>query len=484
MARFWCILVALLACGTAMEAAAKGGSPSVSGKAVGAESAAALRERGTVGLDHALADYDELQAKIAGLQEESNRLSVAGYDDNKQAILAIDRRIADVDRRITAINATIDQIGGQRGCSVSRLYWYADLSEAKVEAARTGRPILSLRMLGNLTDEYSCANSRFFRTALYSNKEISEYLRGNYILHWQSVRPVPRVTIDFGDGRKLERTLTGNSAHYVLSSSGQPLDVLPGLYGPQAFREWLDRMRQLHTEYAATEPAQRAEKLAAFHRQRRADVYRGWARDVERLGEKQANFVVARIDRAIESDTAAGNDAPLAAAVSRMAEGKNQAESPLLRFAHFSGPWIEHGMDEDMWQGIANLHRLDVKLDEASVAVMGREFPRAAFAGKLAIFKSAQESPVLRMVRAFEASMTLDTVRNEYLLHRRIHERFADDKTPPADVDSLNEWVYAELFLTPSNDPWLGLAPRDVYTALDSDGRTEPAAQAAGRPGG
>ena len=27
------------------------------------------------------------------------------------------------------------------------------------------------------------------------------------------------------------------------------------------------------------------------------------------------------------------------------------------------------------------------------------------------------------------------------------------------DVDTLNEWVYAELFLTPSSDPWLGLAP-------------------------
>ena len=73
-------------------------------------------------------------------------------------------------------------------------------------------------MLGKLTDEFSCANSRFFRTSLYSNKEISNYLRDNFVLHWQSVRPVPRVTIDFGDGRKLERTLTGNSAHYVLTA--------------------------------------------------------------------------------------------------------------------------------------------------------------------------------------------------------------------------------------------------------------------------
>ena len=75
-------------------------------------------------------------------------------------------------------------------------------------------------MLGKLTDEFSCANSRFFRTALYANKEISDYLRDNFVLHWQSVRPVPRVTVDFGDGRKLERTITGNSAHYVLDAAG------------------------------------------------------------------------------------------------------------------------------------------------------------------------------------------------------------------------------------------------------------------------
>ena len=134
---------------------------------------------------------------------------------------------------------------------MSRLYWYTDMAAAQAAAERTGRPILSLRMLGKLTDEFSCANSRFFRTALYSNKEISDYLRDNYVLHWQSVRPVPRVTIDFGDGRKLERTLTGNSAHYVLTSAGQPLDVLPGLYAPQAFANWLDRMRKFHGEYVA-----------------------------------------------------------------------------------------------------------------------------------------------------------------------------------------------------------------------------------------
>ncbi len=34
------------------------------------------------------------------------------------------------------------------------------------------------------------------------------------------------------------------------------------------------------------------------------------------------------------------------------------------------------------------------------------------------------------------------------------------------DLDSLNERVYAELFLTPSDDPWLGLSPSSIFTAI------------------
>jgi hypothetical protein len=139
-------------------------------------------------------------------------------------------------------------------------------------------------------------------------------------------------------------------------------------------------------------------------------------------------------------------------------------------------------MDEELWQAISDLHREDVQLDDASVALMRREAPVAADAARRAISKSLVEDPILRVVRAFEDAMSLDTVRNEYLLHRRIHEEFTKATPTTTNVDALNEWVYAELFLSPSSDPWLGLAPRDVYTALEGDGRMEPADPQMGRP--
>jgi hypothetical protein len=454
---------------------------------------ASLREAGQNGLDVALSAYDALQKKQTILHEAILRYeSDSTFDDvlygksskattSEDRLAADRRRLAEITAQLEAWRAAIDEIGSQRGCTVSRLYWHTDMGEARADSESTGRPILSLRMLGKLTDEFSCANSRFFRTALYSNKEISDYLRDNYVLHWQSVRPVPRVTIDFGDGRKLERTLTGNSAHYVLTASGQPLDVLPGLYAPRAFAKWLDRMHNFHDKYIAMEPNAQAAKLAEFHDARRAQVYRQWADDIQQLGETEAALVTTRLNEAIELAEKAEGESSLAVAASRRADVKMQAEAPLFRLANLSGPWIETAMDNGLWRAIANRRREAVKLDDASVAVMRAEFPKAADAGRQAYSKMVQEDPVLRVVRTFEESMTLDTVRNEYLLHRRIHERFVEAATEVADVDTLNEWVYATLFLTPSADPWLGLAPRDVYTALDNDGRTEPATTVASR---
>ena len=85
----------------------------------------------------------------------------------------------------------IDETGGQKYCTASRIFWYTDFQAATRAAQASGKPILSLRMLGKLTDEYSCANSRFFRTTLYANAEISNLLREKFVLHWSSVRPVP-----------------------------------------------------------------------------------------------------------------------------------------------------------------------------------------------------------------------------------------------------------------------------------------------------
>ena len=63
-------------------------------------------------------------------------------------------------------------------------------------------------------------------------------------------------------------------------------------------------------------------------------------------------------------------------------------------------------------------------------------------------------------------------VRNEFYYHTHIHQWLEEDRdgTLSHDVEALNRRVYAELFLTPDYDAWLGLVPEDTYTALEKDG--------------
>ena len=199
------------------------------------------------------------------------------------------------------LKTALDQVSGQRDCHASRLFWYTDLEQAKAAAAREHKPILSLRLLGKLTDEYSCANSRFFRTTLYANDAVSQVLRDRFILHWKSVRPVPKVTIDFGDGRKLERTLTGNSIHYVLDADGQVIDALPGLYGPKPFLREIERAEKI-VQQAATLPAVGQERLLmVYHRERADAIQAAWQEDLAKLGVQ-----LAQPGRRAESAESAG----------------------------------------------------------------------------------------------------------------------------------------------------------------------------------
>ncbi len=80
---------------------------------------------------------------------------------------------------------------------------------------------------------------------LFSDKNIANYINQNFEPVWQSVRPVPIVRIDFGNGNVLTRTLHGNIATYVCNSGGQILDILPGIYDPEAYFQKLNQLRLL-----------------------------------------------------------------------------------------------------------------------------------------------------------------------------------------------------------------------------------------------
>ncbi|HEY0005360.1 MAG TPA: hypothetical protein VGB17_11170 [Pyrinomonadaceae bacterium] len=360
------------------------------------------------------------------------------------------------------LSAALDAVGQQRNAYTSRLYWYTDFAAAKAAAQKSGKPILSLRLLGRLNEELSCANSRFFRTALYSNAQISTLLRERFILHWKSVRPAPRVTVDFGDGRKFESTITGNSIHYILDPDGRVLDALPGLYGPQAFLRELSRMEALAKELQGqTDEQQRAKILRAFHDERIDALAKSWANDLEKTGVK--------LPREIEAANPAEKRPPSARAAERMAMTKAITENGIVNAITFDARTLQSVTDEAAWAKIAALHADDARLDQNSLSLMRRQNPNLREIAPQTTQLSSDEALFLRLKQNFERYIALDTVRNEYWLHTKLHAWLLNARFPN-DLEALNERVYAELFLTPRTDPWLGLYAPDAYTALDHGG--------------
>lgn len=337
------------------------------------------------------------------------------------------------------LEARLDKACAQRDCVTSRLFWYTDLDAAKTAAQQLRRPILSVHILGRLDEELSCANSRFFRTMLYSDPSISAILRDEFVLHWHSVRPVPRITIDFGDGRKIQQTITGNSVHYLLASDGQVLDALPGLHSPAVFREQLQQWLRLDPSLAG---AQRRIALARYHAGAVNAATRRWRELSARTGIeiKQAPAGTSRI-------------APLSVVASRQAMSKAMIERPL--FAQLDMGSSLRMLQPEQWEALGASEKESVVFSRESIELIRRK----QFGDG-----NPHEKEMAELLENLRRVVASDTVFNDIELHRQIHAWFAEGEVK--DLASLNERIYTELFLTPSDDPWLGLRNPTVFNAI------------------
>ncbi len=358
-----------------------------------------------------------------------------------------------------ALSETMDRVAGQHDAWASRLFWYTDLAEAERVAHQSGKPILSLRMLGKLTDELSCANSRFFRTVLYPDARVRQLLSEKYVLHWSSERPAPVISIDFGDGRKVVRTITGNSIHYVLDEHGQPLDAMPGLVGAGAFVTWLGEAAALDAEArAAAEGPARIAVAIRYHARKLQQLSAQFRTEAARLG-------IAQTQPLPQMRPFAGT--PTAAMAIPIAVSKAAVENPMLRkMAPTYVPTNVPDVESTPWNKFAPLHASEARLDENARSVVRAKSPRDWRDARNP--RKLDDAAFEDLVRALEASIAEDTAKNALAMHAQIHAWLANE--PMLSYAGLNARVYEIMFLTPASDPWLGLVPPRVYTGLQDDG--------------
>jgi hypothetical protein len=100
---------------------------------------------------------------------------------------------------------------------------------------------------------------------LFSNENVAQFINTSFEPMWESVRPVPIVRIDFGDGNVITRTLHGNIASFVCFADGEIIDVLPGIYEPTSYRAALTRIRNVAENLRGVAVADRTRTLANYH---------------------------------------------------------------------------------------------------------------------------------------------------------------------------------------------------------------------------
>lgn len=372
-----------------------------------------------------------------------------------------------------ALALRIDKVAAQRYATVSRLYWYTDLATARAVATKENKPILALRMLGRLDEDLSCANSRFFRTTLYANEEISRFMKQNFVLYWSSEREVPKVTIDFGDGRKIESTTTGNSAHYVLDAKGEVLDVIPGLYAPRAFRAELDASLAHARTLASTPARDRRAAIGRYHHHKRSKIQTAAAKlNVPSLRGSRVTVedAIARAQRA--TMTKGYVEIPQLRQITS-AELASIPDDETATWAAFA---------DQLWPPVA---RVGAPLDFSQVELeisptvpsMPRVNPAAVFdAQSIALVQrvygdaSKQEREV--MLSRLAQHVLADSALNQLRLRDEITRHLEDGTT---DFAKVNDFIYAKVFHTPKSDPWVGLRSRLDFTGIPNDGVTMPA---------
>lgn len=408
-------------------------------------SASALAESSAKAKELARQAASENQTEAVAAVNQLRALRQEGLDALFETYAAEIKRFGETGEANEAwkrIAFALDGVAMQKDAYASGLFWFTDLEQARLAAKAQNKPILSLRLLGNLNEEFSCANSRFFRAVLYSNAEISKFLRENYVLHWKSVRPAPKVTIDFGDGRKIERTLTGNSIHYLLDDSGAIIDALPGLYSPQGFLKYITQAQKVNKIINSASARDKQTALLKFRRLMFEDIQ-----------TKRNKAVAAAKVKLVEPKEGTG-----ALDVAPRAITKMETEVTILRDLYDNFSRYEPQINLDDWNKLAKIYTGGTKIDAASEAFIRRQNAKTGLS----------ETEFTSLVQKLEKYIALDTARNDFLFHPQLYAWL--NRETVADVEKFNARVYAEIFKTPDSDKWLGMYAPDVYTALDGGG--------------
>ncbi len=399
------------------------------------EEVASLRREGVAAVDRLASKYVSSGGSLSALRlVPANSLTEAQRSDVEALRL-------------------LDQVCGQRFCIYSKLFWHTDFAEAKAQALRENKPLLALVLLGDLRDELSCANSRFFRTLLYPDPHISQLLRNNFVLYWKKHREVPTIEVSFPNGRKIKNTITGNSIHYVLDMQGRIVDALPGLYAPERFFSEIAKAGDQARKLGALNDADFRSEALTYHQTRKRESGEEYLAAVNGLGLDPT--AALRLRRIVDQL----NESP-AVAASRITKSKMVMEDPYFAgMAMLRTASLDKAVQKSVWEQLAERFPQFLTISDQSMRLIqnlrGDRITEKGFWSSIS------------------RNLAIDTVKNEFELRPTIRAWLMNSKEAPT-LETINSLVYSMLFKMPAEDITYGLVTPETFSGLVEEGYHEP----------
>ncbi len=189
---------------------------------------------------------------------------------------------ATVTTRIQRLDRLCDEVASQTWSSVSRLFWYTNLDEARRDAIELRRPILSLRIDGRLNGDHGSHEALLLIATVYCNQQLAEELRSRYVLHWQPdlSRSLFEAETSTDESTTFPLAATDRKlgsrhvAHYLMTSDGRPVAVIPRCVSPAFVLKWLAEFHEVAVRPSDTEDGFRQQLQVAHGKSQVARMLR------------------------------------------------------------------------------------------------------------------------------------------------------------------------------------------------------------------
>jgi hypothetical protein len=272
---------------------------------------------------------------------------------------------------------------------------------------------------------------------LLSNPAVQAKLEKRFVMAWESVGSVPKVTIDFGNGKKMERTLGGNSLFTVLLPNGRVVDALPGVYTPEDFLRNIQGIENVLSRSGGLDGVELNPKMIYSYHKELSGYGQGRKISVSKRGVESP--LLGRLVVGMPDD--------------RLAFVQQEKNLIVRSIPLLSKSPLKPRPLPVIPEELKELANLEAEFEKASARIVDVSKIPGAAVETGTIGSQAVKSPEM----AGQEAVVRDSVTNQQLTRPVVHLYLASLGEYLPEMANCRDVIYERVLHTPLNDPYLGL---------------------------